>query len=358
WIAMIDLQGLAEFCKVFLGFGPDFQLPVKLPFPGGYTIGWLMFFNLAAAHAVRFKLTWKRSGIFMLHAGVVILLAGEFLTGQFAIETRMLIKDGDSSRFAISITEYELAVIDPSDPAVDQVVAVPGELLADADKGEWVTHPDLPFEFEVLEYMPNSVLRDFNPGESPRADRGVGLRVGVESKSKVKGTDTEGKINFPSAYLTIRDKGGEPLGTYLFTLLLEHRPQDVTVGGKTYKVAYRFKRTYKPYTVHVLSAEHKVYAGTNTPKDYASTVKIEDPELGEHGPIRIWMNHPMYYRGETFYQSSMSTDEDTGVKTTGLQVVKNPAWTAPYLACAMVALGMGAHFLIRLITFLRRGGAR
>ncbi|HJZ93565.1 MAG TPA: hypothetical protein VKE40_21995, partial [Gemmataceae bacterium] len=31
WIAMIDLQGLAEFCKVFLGFGPDFQLPVKLP---------------------------------------------------------------------------------------------------------------------------------------------------------------------------------------------------------------------------------------------------------------------------------------------------------------------------------------
>src|SRR5262249_46348486 len=181
-------------------------LPVKLPFPGGYTIGWLMFFNLAAAHAVRFKLTWKRSGIFMLHAGVVILLAGEFLTGQFAVETRMLIKERDSSRFAISITDYELAVIDPSDAAVDQVVAVPGELLAEGDGGEWVTHQDLPFEFEVLEYMPNSELRDFNPGESPRADRGVGLRVGVEPKPKVKGTDTEGKINFPSAYLTLRGK--------------------------------------------------------------------------------------------------------------------------------------------------------
>src|SRR5262249_28070713 len=49
----------------------------------------------------------------------------------------------------------------------------------------------------------------------------------------------------------------------------------------------------------------------------------------------------------------MYTDPETGMKTTTLQVVKNFAWTFPYLACSMVALGMMIHFLIRLTTFQR-----
>ena len=124
------------------------------------------------------------------------------------------------------------------------------------------------------------------------------------------------------------------MGTYLFATMLEHRPQTIEVAGKSYKVALRFKRSYRPYTVHLDKAEHDVYPGTEIPKDYASTVRVENPALGEHGPIRIWMNNPMTYQGETFYQSGMYTDPNTGVKTTTLQVVKNPAWSAPYLACA------------------------
>src|SRR4051812_33381326 len=96
WVAWIDVQGLVEFGKVFCGVDKDAHVSLKVPFPGGYTIGWVMFFNLLAAHTVRFKLTWKRSGIFLLHAGVIVLLAGEFLTGQLQIETRMMIKEGES----------------------------------------------------------------------------------------------------------------------------------------------------------------------------------------------------------------------------------------------------------------------
>src|SRR5215203_4270750 len=46
WFVLIDLRAITDFGKVFFGFGPDAYLPGKLPFPGGYTIGWLMFFNL------------------------------------------------------------------------------------------------------------------------------------------------------------------------------------------------------------------------------------------------------------------------------------------------------------------------
>ena len=358
WVAWIDLQGLVEFGKVFLHLDKDTSLHVKVPFPGGYTLGWVMFVNLLAAHLVRFKLTWKRSGIFLLHAGVIVLLAGEFLTGQLSVETRMMIKEGEAADFTRSLTLTELAVIDPADPKADQVVVVPGEMLEDARKGDWVSHPDLPFDVQVVKYFPNAGLRDFKPGETPDADRGLGQKFGLEARPTVKGTDSDGKLNYPAAYVALRGKDGQPLGTYLVSTLLEHRKQPVAVGGKTYDVTLRFERTYKPYQVRLDKAEHDVYPGTNIPKDYASTVVIEDPEQGEHGPIRIWMNHPMYYRGETFYQSQMSTDEDTGVKTTGLQVVRNPAWTFPYFACAMVALGMAFHFLLRLTTFLPKRVAR
>src|SRR5262245_2020538 len=128
WYVMLDLRGITDFGKIFLGFGRSSELPIRIPFPGGYTIGWLMFINLLAAHAIRFKLTWKRSGIFLLHAGVIVLLAGEFLTGQYQVETKMIIKEGEAADVASSLTETEVVAIDSSDPAVDRVPSGPGDM--------------------------------------------------------------------------------------------------------------------------------------------------------------------------------------------------------------------------------------
>src|SRR5262249_28121579 len=88
WHAWLELRAITDFGHVFLPsiFGTSGDLPGRIPFPGGYVIGWAMFINLLAAHALRFKLTWKRSGIWILHAGVIVLLAGEFFTGQYAVD--------------------------------------------------------------------------------------------------------------------------------------------------------------------------------------------------------------------------------------------------------------------------------
>ena len=354
WYVFIELRAISDFGKVFFPtfFGPESRIPGKLPFPGGYIIGWAMFFNLLAAHAIRFKLSWKRSGIFLLHAGVIVLLAGEFFTGQLAVETRMIIKEGESSQFAFHLNEFELAIVDGSNPDHDDVVVVPGEMILDAGKKEWISNSDVPFDIQLVEAYPNARLKSIEPGEQGTANKGVGLHEAIDPQPKVKGTDSTGEVNYPAMYLSLRDKQGNSMGTFLFSSMLELL-QNIKVGEKTYKVSYRFKRTYKPYVVHVDKTEHDVYAGTDLAKDYASTVRIEDPELGEHGPIRIWMNHPMYYRGETFYQSSMPTDESTGVTSTGFQIVRNPTWRFPYLACGMVGLGLAFHFLVRLVTFLK-----
>jgi hypothetical protein len=66
--------------------------------------------------------------------------------------------------------------------------------------------------------------------------------------------------------------------------------------------------------------------------------------------VLIYMNNPLRYAGETYYQASFDAD-DAG---TILQVVHNPSWITPYLACVMVAAGLITQFLYHLIPFLKR----
>src|ERR1044072_8428147 len=48
-------------------------LPIPI-FPGGYLIGGLLLINLISAHIERFKFTWKKSGILLVHFGLILLL--------------------------------------------------------------------------------------------------------------------------------------------------------------------------------------------------------------------------------------------------------------------------------------------
>jgi hypothetical protein len=62
------------------------------------------------------------------------------------------------------------------------------------------------------------------------------------------------------------------------------------------------------------------------------------------------MNHPLRYQGDTYYQSSF-LESDSG---TVLQVVRNPSYQAPYVACIIVGLGLIYQFTFHLAGFVRR----
>jgi hypothetical protein len=328
------------------------HLPGGFPFPGGWLIGGGLLINLLAAHTVRFKLSWKRAGIILLHGGVIVLLLGELITGVFSVESRMTIDEGDSANYVEDSRNYELVVIDKSDPASDLVVSIPGSLLRN---GETIRDDRLPFTIEVKQYMANSAL-DKEPKSTAPATNGLGLRVRTDPRSEVTGTDREQKSDIPSAYVTLRPKGGgEPLGTYLvslwFSAAFKVPPQTVTIDGKSYGIDLRFRREYKPYRLRLIEFRFDRYPGTDVPMNYSSLVRLIDPERGEDHEVLIRMNEPLRYRGDTFYQSSF--DEKTE-KSTVLQVVRNPGALMPYIACVMVFFGMLFHFGLHLVGFLGR----
>jgi drug/metabolite transporter (DMT)-like permease len=53
-----------------------------VPLPGGYLLGTMLVINLIVAHFTRFKWTWSKSGIFMTHIGIILLLLGRLLFGD------------------------------------------------------------------------------------------------------------------------------------------------------------------------------------------------------------------------------------------------------------------------------------
>jgi len=338
-----------------------FDIPGALPYPGGWLLGGILLANLLAAHAIRFRVDWKRSGILLIHSGLVVMMLSELITGLYAIEGRMTIVEKQSSNFVEHDRHAELAVVDVTDPKREHVVAVSSTSLAD---GKVLRDLPLPFAIEVIRYMPNSDVFDLEHAEiyfSARkkgmpdnpADAGLGLRSIAIEKSITTGTDTEQRIELPSAYVRILDKDGKSLGTFLLSTyfgFLNEVPDEIRHDGKSYRLSLRFERSYRPYTIQLEEFRHDVYVGTTTPKNYSSDVRIIDPETGENRPVKISMNNPLRYRGETFYQSALHPF----AKGTVLQVVRNPGWLMPYISCAMVTIGMLIHFGLHLTSFLRR----
>jgi hypothetical protein len=320
---------------------------VRIPvFPGGHLIGAVLLVNLIAAHIRRFSWTWKKLGIQLTHLGLIIMLAGGLATDLFSVHSYMRIKEGGTSNYSEDSMRMELAVIDLTDPDTEQVTAVPGERLAD---GGTITHESLPFRMEVRGFYQNSKLQMIGQDGPavPASTQGTGARVAVTAKPRATRMDERDSM---SAVLEIiPSEGGGSLGTWLVSDSLA-APQNFECGGRKWSLHLRPARYYKPYSLSLLDFTHETYPGTQIPRNFSSKVNLADLEMDENRQVLIYMNHPLRYRGDTYYQSGFEPDNSGTV----LQVVRNPSYQAPYIACAVVSLGLIYQFTFHLAGFSRR----
>lgn len=298
----------------------------------------------------------KRCGIVLMHAGVGLLMVGELIVGLQAVEGHMRIEEGQSVNFVEHSRAWELAIVDPSDPNHDDVLVIPADRLRG---GGTIQHQLLPFDVSVVEFFTNSELRKVEGDEDNLATAGTGLTMMAQERAPVSGTERE--VDLPSSYVTFTHQGsGQSLGTYLLSLQQSYQGvvERVPLEGKTYDVSLRYKRTYKPYSIGLIDFRYDKYLGTNKAKNFSSDVRLIDPARGVDRHVKIWMNNPLRYAGETFYQSGYDANPETRAEITVLQVVSNWGWMVPYVSCMLVGTGMLAHFMLVLLRFLKRRSER
>jgi ABC-type transport system involved in cytochrome c biogenesis permease subunit len=306
----------------------------------------------------------KRAGIVLLHAGVGLMMANELVVYSLHAEGMMALPEGQETNYVEDARAVELAVTSPAEAAaatkdsasgqdrgtLEDVIVVPKRQMP---LEKVVRNPLLPFDVELLKYYPNSKLREVVPEDDNPATAGAGRRLLAEPIRASTGTDMDQTVDMAAGYVKLFNKAdGQPIGTYLVSQNL--LPQPVVVDGKSYDLLLRFKRTYKPYTVRLIDVRRDNYLGTNTAKNFSSDVQLIDPVHGVDRKIHIWMNNPLRYAGDTFYQSSY---REGNPEVSTLQVVENTGWMIPYVGCMIVAVGMLAHFSLTLTRFLKRRDA-
>lgn len=320
---------------------------ISIPiFPGGAAVGLVLMVNLIFAQARRLELSWKKSGLWIVHAGLILLFVGEFVTSAFQVDARLAVEEGQTVDFISVPREVELALTDQTDPKVDDVYGVTEAALA---RGGTVAIPGSSLSLRVLAYQRNAQLGQLPEGAPVPANQGIGAmsRLGFLPLAPVTSDDA---VDTSVAVVEVLD-GGRPLGTWLASSAIE-QPQQFMAGTHVYALALRERRIYLPYTLTLEKFSHDVYPGTDIPKNFSSLVRLQNPARGENRNVLIYMNQPLRYDGKAFYQASFGKGDTLSI----LQVVENPGWLIPYVSTVLVTIGLLVHFAISLRRGLRRAG--
>mgnify|MGYP001184673004 FL=1 len=322
---------------------------IRIPMPGGYLLGGMLLINLLAAHFTRFKMSWMKCGIFLIHSGLILLLISELMTDILAVESQMPVDEGGTSNYSQGFRENELVFIDRSHPEHDSVHTIPASLLK---PGKRIDVPNTPLSIRTVRYHGNAEIgraTSGSPAESI-ATRGAAVRMGIIVNPKPE-TYSEDEINTVTAFVEVI-KGEDSLGTWLVSNVMDERfpPQMVGTGDQSFEIALRFTRHYYPFEIELIDFKHEKYPGTEVPFNFSSEVKVTHQDSTKNQKALIYMNHPLRYEGLTFFQASFANQDKTSI----FQVVRNPGWLLPYLSVLLMGLGMCVQFGMHFFKFLRK----
>jgi len=347
-LAQVDL-GLYKvqhefFRSIFVYWRPK-GTGLKIPvLPGGYLLGTVFLLNLVAAHFRRFSFVRGKIGLLLIHSGLILLLVGQLLTDLLSQESALHLREGETRNYTEADGRVELAIIDSTDKDTDKVIAIPLGLLR---KQSEIQNSAMPFTVAVKQFMVNSSLADRpkNATQPPPASRGFGPSLALKEEPPVTAMDQR---NSPTSIIEIKTAEGS-LGTWLVSAFID-KPQSFSYQNRVYGMTLRRTRLYKPFSIQLVNFRHDVYPGTDIPKNFSSRVRVIHPATGEDREVLIYMNNPLRYAGETYYQASFDTDNQGTI----LQVVANPSWLAPYAACVLVSAGLVIQFMSHMLGFAKK----
>ena len=307
-----------------------------VPFPGAQTVIFALFVNILASMIFRVKYSLANLGNVITHAGILFLLVGSFVTYHYAQESYLPLAEKEVSNVSLDRRQWELAVWqEPSQGVERKVTAV---AVGPDQSGRDLDFSELGIQVKMANYYRNCVPEEGAQGIT---------------KLTPRSPSQDPEDNIAGAMLRVKTAGGSEREVLLYGG--QDEPVKVESGKGVLQVALRQQRLPLPMTIKLLDVRKIEYPGTGIAKSYESDVEVESD--GVTFKTRIYMNHPLHYKGYIFYQSSYAANAQ-GRETSVFAVVENRGRLVPYISGGLVFAGMVLHFLMMLFGYGRRPGSK
>jgi hypothetical protein len=300
-----------------------------LPLPGGYTAITIIGVSLACKFIFESQWSYNKSGIIIAHLGALILLFGGILTGLTTREGFIMIGEGQEYNRLEDYHDKYLTIYDDAD---NTIIALHQSAIKEGH------------EFKVRNLTMKIISHCLNckAAEQTETAQGGLQYIGPASKIKMEPIprDLNEEVNHSAISLAVRGSDNGADGIYLMSDIMPHQPiiDDL-------KIRFGRKETILPFSLHLNDIRRDLYPGTSMAQAYESFLIVKDNDT--NWPAHIRMNHPLRYKGYTFYQSNYAILQD-GSEATILSVVKNSGWIFPYIASIVMAIGLIMHLAITL----------
>ena len=338
---------------------------VPLLFPGGLLLMIVLFVNMTLGAVVKVKKRWKGFGMLISHLGMLMLLAGGFVTWAFSTDGYMALYPGMTSNRVESYRNWQLEIVPMTKEGKAETAWVyPGASLETIRPDEFrlIRAESLPFDVVIKGYWKNATPI---PTSAPMA-AGVdgkeidGFKLSPQPPSK------EAEQNLPGCLVEFRPRdGGSPVeallwaGSYKFEPREKPMPFSFTIGDQRYGALLMKQSWTVPFSVKLDQFIFERHPGVMTARNYESRVtRIENgfPDKA----LEIKMNEPMRHGGYTFFQESFgpSGSQPGDEMFSQFAVANNPADQWPLWSLVVTGVGLALHFLIMLLAFVTRSFKR
>lgn len=250
---------------------------------------------------------WKKFGAFIVHLAFVAILVGAALTRYFGYEGVIHIREGLSENEMLTVKSY--FTIKTEKEFLEYPLAL----------GQ-IGNNDFSYETMVEGKVLHINYKSYHAGAKGELNT---LIVEARYDNKLKTVKIEGGAGWIEPPVVVRF-------------------DDVEV-----ELAWGSKVIALPFSFKLLDFELQRYPGSQSPSSYASELEVIDNSTTF--PYRIFMNHPLTYKGYKFFQSSYDLDE----KGTILEVNKDPGKWPTYFGYFLLCVGFVGNFFTKGSRFVK-----
>lgn len=315
---------------------------IPIPLPGVYLLLTLLFINLVCGAIIRAPKHWRYPGMLIAHCGILLLLAGGFVNFHFATYGSLQLYEKEASNRFHSYHDWVVEIRQTRPELSETVLVIPTSDLVECRNARTFRSGQLPFALELSGYTPNCSPRPSDNSPAVAAVDGFYLQsLLLEKKSE---------MNIPGVYVDVREGAGNIKQGILWGL--ERAPFLVRSGETEWAIGMHRLSMPLPFTVVLddFTVEH--YPNTKIPHVFRSEITKVEGRTNEK--IKISMNKPLRHRGFTVFQASWGPENaPPGTRLfSGFAIVRNPADHWPLYACIVVGIGIGIHFIQKLLNYL------